>query len=244
MVQPWTRWLLWLQWALLAAVVVGTLASKFELLPFRPAFMTFYYAIQGVVLLSGLVLLVALFSVFTGRKAWAKPLWWALGLGALPVAVVLVTVGKGLSVPAIHNITTDLDNPPAFAAAYELDVERRNSLDLPDEDVRAQQKAFYPDLAPLTLAGSREQVMPVVLKVLEQQGLTLIATDAEAGRVEAFEETLLFGFKDDVVIRLTQVGEQVVVDVRSVSRVGRSDLGANAKRIKRLLTGIERAYSS
>jgi len=62
-----------------------------------------------------------------------------------------------------------------------------------------------------------------------------IGTESEsAGMFEATDTTFWYGFKDDVVVRVTALEEGGSrIDARSVSRVGVSDLGANAARISR-----------
>lgn len=242
--RPWANWVMKLQLLLLAVLLLGMLTHKFELLSFRPAFMSFYYGIQVVVLLTAVALVLLVICALMGKKAQLKPLGITLALGALPVVAVLAMVGKGLGVPQIHNISTDLENPPEFVAAYGLDVERINSLDVPGPDVRAQQQAYYTQLQPLMLVAPPAQVFDTTLSVIESLGWHLVQADREVGRIEAYEETLLFGFKDDVVIRLAATDLGTRVDVRSVSRVGRSDLGANAARIERLLAALKAAHSS
>lgn len=242
--RAWAHWILGLQLLLLAVMLLGMFCHKFELLSFRPAFMAFYYGIQVVLLVTVVALLALVICALIGKKDPLKPLGFTLALGALPVAIVLVMVGKGLGVPQIHNISTDLENPPEFVAVYGLDVERINSLDAPSAEVRDLQRNYYKSIQPLALPAEPEQVLESALTVIDALGWHLVAADREVGRIEAYEETLLFGFKDDVVIRLTPTDLGTRVDVRSVSRVGRSDLGANAARIERLLTKLKAAHSS
>lgn len=238
MAKPWMRWALALQILLLAAMLGGMIANKFELAEFRPAFMTFVYAFKGVMWVTGLSLLACAVIWWRNWQAEKRSALLTLALGAVPVAVVFALIGQGLKVPAIHNITTDLENPPVFEAAYALRGDTLNSLDAPSAEVRAQQAAHYPELAPLDLTLTPKAAFTKALQVVDDLGWTLIESSPEDGRIEAYEETLFFGFKDDVVIRIQAVEAGSRVDVRSVSRVGRSDLGANAKRIKRFLAAM------
>ncbi|UTA46560.1 DUF1499 domain-containing protein [Simiduia sp. 21SJ11W-1] len=241
MAKPWMRWVLVLQIVLLVVMLAGMLANKFELAPFRPAFMTFVYAFKAVMWVTGFAVLASALIWWRNWHTQKTSALYTLALGALPVVVVFVLIGQGLKVPAIHNISTDLENPPSFEAAYALRDDSQNSLDAPAEDVRTQQREFYPELAPLVLAAPADAVFAKALEVVDELGWSLIDSDAAAGRIEAYEETLFFGFKDDVVIRVMTTEAGTVVDVRSVSRVGRSDLGANAKRIKRFLAALKAA---
>jgi uncharacterized protein (DUF1499 family) len=142
------------------------------------------------------------------------------------------------SVPPIHDITTDLENPPAFEAVVPLRADAPNSLERPPMLVQ-QQREGYPDLAPVTLPQPADQVFDRALAVAQEEGWEIVTADKARGRIEATDTTRWFGFKDDVVVRLTPWGSGTRVDVRSVSRVGRSDVGTNARRIERFLDALQ-----
>ena len=93
----------------------------------------------------------------------------------------------------------------------------------------------YPDVKPLNLSEPPNAVFDKAVQVLTDMGLEVVSANSETHTVEATETTFWFGFKDDVVVRIKPSETGSVVDVRSVSRVGRSDLGANAKRIQEIL---------
>lgn len=97
----------------------------------------------------------------------------------------------------------------------------------------------YPMLAPLVTAAAPDAAYTAALAAVESRGWTVVLADPEAGTIEATEESFWFGFKDDVMIRVRSDEMGARVDVRSTSRVGLSDLGANAKRIRNLLDEIE-----
>ncbi|MDN7124236.1 DUF1499 domain-containing protein [Pseudidiomarina terrestris] len=136
------------------------------------------------------------------------------------------------SVPPIHDITTDLENPPEFVAIAPLRADAPNPLPYPGEETAAQQRKAYSDLTPQYFEQDLNQVFEAALRVVNAKGWQLVASDLAEGRIEATASTFWFGFKDDVVIRLQREGEQTRVDVRSKSRVGRSDVGKNAARIR------------
>jgi uncharacterized protein (DUF1499 family) len=102
-----------------------------------------------------------------------------------------------------------------------------------------QQREGYPDLAPVTLSLPPEQAFDRALTVAQDDGWEIVTADRTAGRIEATDTTFWFGFKDDVVVRLTPWGTGTRVDVRSVSRVGRSDVGTNARRITSFLEAVQ-----
>lgn len=159
------------------------------------------------------------------------------GLGAfyLPYRQLLMAQ----QVPPIHDITTDTSNPPAFVAVLPLRAGAANPPEYAGEEVAALQRAAYPDLMPLELAASRDAVFAAALQVVAASGWELVDADAAAGRIEAVAVTRWFGFRDDVVIRI-QPGRSAstLVDVRSKSRVGRSDIGTNAARIRAFLSAL------
>jgi uncharacterized protein (DUF1499 family) len=173
----------------------------------------------------------------------AKRLGSALGLVALVLGLVAVVIPyqwqrRARSVPPIHDISTDLDNPPEFKAVVPLRADAPNSLARGPE-LAALQRDGYPDLAPMTVSLPPGEVFTRALAVAQDKGWDIVDADQPAGRIEATDTTRWFGFKDDVVVRLTPWGAGTRVDVRSVSRVGRSDVGTNASRIEAFLESLQ-----
>ena len=177
---------------------------------------------------------------------FARP-WRPLGL-LVPVLTIALSVvafglplymlGEAKKVPPIHDITTDTGEPPAFVA---LLPERRaapNGADYGGAQIAAQQKKAYPDIAPKLIAASPQDVMQRAADVAHSMGWQVVASDAAQGRLEATATTSWFGFKDDIVVRVRPEGAGSRVDVRSVSRVGRSDVGTNARRIREFLAKL------
>ena len=144
------------------------------------------------------------------------------------------------SVPPIHDITTDTDDPPAFVAVLGLRGEKANSTDYEGAELAAQQKAGYPDLGPLVLDLAPAEAFARAEAAARALGWEMVAADAVAGRLEATDTTFWFGFKDDIVVRVRAEGQGSRVDVRSNSRVGKSDVGINAKRIAAYLGELKR----
>ena len=160
----------------------------------------------------------------------------AIGVGTAWFPVQMALRAKAL--PAIHDISTDLSNPPAFVAVLPLRAEAANPAAYGGAEVAAAQRSAYPDIAPLTLAISPDDAHARALAGARKMGWQIVAFDAASGRIEATATTFWFGFKDDVVIRVSAIGGASRVDVRSVSRVGKSDAGANAARIRAYLASI------
>lgn len=187
----------------------------------------------------------ALFAIVVGALAYrrSRRADFAISLLALVAALVALVVPyswqrRAASVPPIHDITTDLDNPPEFQAVVPLRADAPNSLERPDT-LAAQQREGYPNLVPLTLSMTPDQAYDRALALVQDKGWEIVTADRSAGRIEATDTTRFFGFKDDVVIRITPWGSGARVDLRSVSRVGRSDVGTNARRIEDFMEDLE-----
>jgi uncharacterized protein (DUF1499 family) len=140
-------------------------------------------------------------------------------------------------VPPIHDITTDPDNPPAFVAAVPLRKEAgENPVAYDGARIAEQQRQAYPDVQPLTLAIAPAAAFNRAIDAAQRMGWTILAADDAAGRIEASDRSRWFGFTDDIVIRITASGSGSRIDLRSSSRVGRSDFGVNAARVESYLS--------
>jgi uncharacterized protein (DUF1499 family) len=186
-----------------------------------------------------LLALVAVGLTAIGR-AWPA---FAIAVAALVIAAFVVWLPLSLqkvarSVPPIHDITTDTENPPAFVAIAERRRDAPNPAAYGGPEVAAQQKRGYPDLGPATVAAPPGRALAAAEAVARDLGWEIVAVVPAEGRLEATATTAWFGFKDDVVVRVVPAGAGSRVDVRSKSRVGRSDLGVNAKRIRSFLTAL------
>jgi hypothetical protein len=167
----------------------------------------------------GLVL-VSLAAFLCGIVVFGLPYSWKL---------------KAQSFPRIHDISTDLDNPPKFVAIVPL---HGGSVEYGGAAVAAQQLSGYPDLRTLVLPVPKELAFKLALETARDMGWQIVAEVPDEGRIEATDTTFWFGFKDDVVIRIFPAGDRSLLDLRSVSRVGVSDVGTNAKRIRTFLAKI------
>ncbi len=143
--------------------------------------------------------------------------------------------------PKIHDISTDTDNPPQFAEILPLRKDAENPAAYGGQEVAAKQALAYPDIQPLVLSIKPDAAFNRAVRIAKDMGWDLVAVNEQEGRIEATATTFWFGFKDDVVIRVTTSSEGSRIDVRSVSRVGASDVGTNAKRIR---TFLEKMKSS
>ena len=155
----------------------------------------------------------------------------ALLLSTIAIAIPLSMLNKGKSVPPIHDISTDLVNPPEFVAIAPLRADAPNPVEYAGVEVATQQRAAYPELQTLHYPQSKSELVEATKQVIDHLGWQLVNIDANQGIIEATDRTMWFGFKDDVIVRITDNGSERLVDIRSKSRVGGSDLGKNAERI-------------
>ncbi|TXL74407.1 DUF1499 domain-containing protein [Vineibacter terrae] len=169
-------------------------------------------------------LLSALVGVALGVAAAYVPISWRIAADNLP---------------RINDISTDTIHPPAFVALPSPRGNTGNGSDYPGPAVAAAQRAGYPDIRPLTLKASSADAFTHVERVARGFGWEIVAREPAQGRLEAVATTAWFGFKDDIIVRLTEVTGGTRIDIRSRSRVGISDLGANAARIRLFLARLQ-----
>ena len=185
--------------------------------------------------MAGVALSLAALAATRPRGRALGVLLLALVAAAGTVYLPWRLVGQARRLPPIHDVTTDLQDPPAFVAVLPLRADAPNPATYGGDSVAAQQRQGYPDLGPLRLALPPAAAHARALAAARAMGWEIVAADAAAGRIEATATTRWFGFRDDVVVRLRPEGAGTRVDLRSVSRVGGSDVGANAARIRAYL---------
>jgi len=206
---------------------------------------TAFQLIQWSVFAAGFVIVMAVVWGVTGWLGSHLRDWGTIVISVIIAGAVaffpLAMRAKAAAVPMIHDISTDTANPPAFAAAL---AERLadNASNPPEYDAAAAEptRTFYRDLQSMRFAKPVNEVFAESVRTAEALGWKITQTAVSEGRIEASETSFWFGFTDDVVIRVVQDGELAKVDVRSKSRVGRSDLGANAERIRRFRDALAR----
>jgi uncharacterized protein (DUF1499 family) len=216
----------------LLLLVAGPLGTRFGLWPFLVGFL-----VLGVSLLLGVAALVVSVTALVRGAGWASAVP-ALVVGLAIVAIPVVTVVSARGAPPINDITTDPDDPPPLVAALALRGESPEAAAYGGAGVASQQRAAYPDIQPLVLAAAADVVFDRAVSTAADRGWQVLAVDTAAGRIEAVDTTFWFGFQDDIVIRIRGEAAGTRVDVRSKSRVGRGDLGANARRIRGFLEAL------
>jgi Protein of unknown function (DUF1499) len=212
------------------ATVLSGFGARFGAWDYRTGFAILRFAPYAGGAIAGVALIAML--VPSWRAGRAVTLGFALVVAGASAAVPLYWFAQARKVPPINDITTDTTDPPQFRTIVSL---RAN---YPGAATAKLQAAGYPDLRPATVAMNASAAFDAALADARKMGWDIVAADPAAGRIEATATTPWFGFKDDVVIRVTPAGNESRIDVRSVSRVGKSDLGANARRIREYLAKL------
>lgn len=210
------------------------------------------FAGMGAFALGSLLLLIA--AITAGLGLWRSggtaggasrvATWLALLAGLAVTANNALVIGQARGAPAIHDISTDTVNPPQFVALIPLRGEGSNPPEYAGAEAAAVQQRAFPDIAPLVTSQPPDVVFARARDVVARQGWQVAAASEEDGRIEATAETQWVRFKDDVVIRITSNGAETRVDVRSKSRVGRGDMGANARRVRTFLSALKAGLAS
>ncbi len=241
----WARALLVGGVVALVALPLGALGTRFGVWSFQGGFLLLAV---GVVLATIVFFLGVVGGVYAHVKKRGADRNDCL-IGAVIGVVILGIMGSNamtaFSVPPIHNITTDTRNPPEFDQLATLretlraeNPEAVNPLAYDAEKLASQQQTAYPEVKPLITSTAPDEMLERAARAVEDLGMELVQANRQRGIVEATDTTFWFGFKDDVVIRVRAEGAGSVVDVRSVSRVGQSDLGKNADRILAILGAL------
>jgi len=237
-----TRWCILGFWLLVAGAVVLVIGLAGGPLGFVPQIKSFMLFGVGLLIVAAAALLTAVgiaISMGTAGDASALRSWGTLAVSVILIGTVLSQRPDTTNVPPIHDITTDTVNPPRFEAILALRADAPNPPEYAGGEVARQQQQAYPDITTLTIQSPPDEVFAAAEQVARDLGWDIVAADRAAGRIEATDTTTWFRFKDDVVVRLTARDTGTDVDVRSESRVGRSDMGANAARIRIFLQQLK-----
>jgi uncharacterized protein (DUF1499 family) len=238
--------------AIVAAIILpvwflaGAMGTKFGVLDWTIGFGLMAFQLGPLLMMGAL----AIAFLALGAALIVKP---RKGILAALLALIVPAAGLGYGasvrsqvahIPPIHDISTDMIDPPAFSQAVaeaRATITRSNDLDystltgpLAGQDPREVQARAYPDVRPIRVEIDADDAWMTARDTVEAMGWTITREDQAAGVLEATVSSFWYGFTDDIVVRVrtpvTQVG--AIIDLRSVSRVGVSDLGANAARIR------------
>lgn len=223
----------------LIAVLLVALAGplyKFGVIDLATAFTGFKFGVfAGIAAL----ILLAIQLLFKRNTASIGSALISAVLAITAIAIPLSMMNTAKNVPPIHDISTDLVNPPAFVAIAPLRADAPNPAAYDGIETAEQQRIGYPDLQTLRYDQTQPELIAATKQAIENLGWELVNIDADKGIVEATDTTAWFGFKDDVVVRVTDNENERLVDIRSKSRVGGSDLGKNAARVHKLIDELD-----
>jgi uncharacterized protein (DUF1499 family) len=241
----WASYGAYLSLGLAAAALLLLVVSP---LGWRAGWWHFRFAFFWLMSASGFIALAAaIVSLFVLAAGWPQLSWRGLTIAGIGLAAgaVLAYVPwqynhRLTTLPRIHDVTTDTENPPTYVAALPARAaENAGPATYAGSEIAEQQKAAYPDLAPLKAGLPPEQAFRLALDTAKAMpGWTVVAADPAAGRIEARETSRWFRFTDDIVIRVAAETPGTRIDMRSESRQGRSDFGVNAKRIRAFMATL------
>ena len=246
----------WMFWLALITLISGCslaliaalapLGFRFNLWGYRTGFEVLRTIVPWSIYIAGLCLAVAAFFGIMARvrdlpdtrKLVGFAITGAIAAGLTWFVPQSYLAPEDQPYPSIHDISTDTVNPPRFVAVLPLRANADNGVEYgvsrdmtPELLVQLTQEA-YPDLQSVILDVSPDTAFNRALAAVETLGWELVAADKTAGRIEATDTTFWFRFKDDIVIRLRPENSGVRIDARSVSRMGKGDVGINAKRLR------------
>jgi uncharacterized protein (DUF1499 family) len=213
-----------------AAVVVGAgIGARSGAWDFLSGLRAAEWAVWG----AAAALALGLAALARGRRSRGE---WVTGLLAIVLSVPLVFTGAQWKLaeriyPPINDISTDTADAPVF-------WDMPTPTDYPGRQVAELQRAAYPDLVPLELPIPPARAYEQALALVRERGWTVVASVPEEGRIEATVASRLYGFVDEVAIRVQPRDAGSIIDVRSRSRLGRIDRGVNAKRVRALIADL------
>ncbi len=203
-----------------------------------------FYQAAVMIAIAGSLVAAASLALSWIRKSPKKLMFSIVCLGiCLPVVLAgWAMKSRADRVPKIHDITTDTRNPPQFRALLQMRQNVSvNSAEYGGAEVAALQKEAYPEIQPILTTQPLAESYLRAVEAATRMNWEVVSQDPNSGIIEAVSTSAFFGFKDDVVIRIVEKESKTRIDVRSLSRVGLSDIGANAKRImayKKELTAL------
>ncbi len=220
-------------------LVSGPLGYKYEFTALLPSLVSLLVALAGASIVFVAALIMLIVAIKNGLTIDRNIILISMAICLIPIVVMGPQISKARGVPPIHDISTDTEDPPEFNVVVGLREGAPNDLvyelEGSPEKLAETQIAAYPTLETRASDLSVPDAVNRAAEILADHGLEIVNTDIEAGLVEATATTYWFGFKDDLVVRVRETATGSDIDVRSVSRVGQSDIGANAARISRFL---------
>lgn len=234
----YSRILLYLSVAATLAFIASGYGYQWDIWSLGFAFTLLTYSAYAAIGLA----VINLISLWFLRKSRTKAIVYVVFSFIITGAAASTAIywqQRAQSVPPIHDISTDVNNPPEFSAIVRLRSDAPNPPEYAGKETAEMQRESYPEIEPLTVPHDLQDVMDAAVMLISEREWKLVAVNRKEGRIEATETLPWFGFKDDVVLRFTQTETGTQVDMRSKSRIGRGDVGVNAERIDEFLEDLE-----
>jgi uncharacterized protein (DUF1499 family) len=220
------------------AGIAAAFGTKWNFWNYHVGFSILRWAAYGGLFAAAVSL--AEFMVIVVRRTRHNLVWAVLGLliGVVVAAIPYQWLRRAESAAPIHEVSTDTVRPPAFEKIIPLREKAENPAEYGGSLAARAQIEAYPDIVPLLFSDPPGKVFDKALAVARSMGWRIIDADRARGHIEAVDETFWFGFKDDIVIRIEKSGFRTRLDIRSVSRVGKTDIGTNARRVRTFLQAM------
>ncbi len=228
---------LWLALFLPLYFAVAALGTKFGWWDWKLGFVKLaaIYGPKLLLLTTGIALIALLLSLFAKPRRGIITSLLCLAVPIAGIAYGKSVRGRAKSLPFIHEISTDTQNPPAFSEAIiKLRTNCSNRLNEYDANVIKAQKQGYPDIQTLKSNMPPKEMFDKTQSVIRSLGWDIVSEDKASGHIEARTKSFWFGFPDDVAVRILPSENGSKIDIRSLSCHGKSDIGANAARIRML----------
>jgi uncharacterized protein (DUF1499 family) len=214
----------------------GTLAT--------PAALNLLAVSLGGLVLAIIVAVVGLVRIWFGGQNGAAAAFAAIAIALVGLALPLYYLSQFFMLPRLNDIETTPRQPMQFSQLAALRPADANRIVEPDLAAAELQEKAYPDLRPMELERSVTETFDIVHEAVKRLGWTIVLNEPPAdqpGRIEATDRTMLMGYTDDVLVRVNGDDAHAFIDVRSTSRYGTHDLGANAERIRALFAEVKAA---
>ena len=224
-------------------LILTVLLHRFGSLATPAALNLLTVSIGGLVL-AIIVALVGIVRIWFGGQIGAGQAFTAIAIALIGLALPLYYLSQFFLLPRLNDVETTPRQPMQFSQLAAQRPADANRIVEPDLAAAEIQEKAYPDLRPMELERSATETFDIVHEAVKRIGWTIVLNEPpgeQPGRIEATDRTMIMGFTDDALIRVTGDDTRALIDVRSVSRYGMHDLGANADRIRALFAEVKAA---
>lgn len=225
-------------------LILTVLLHRFASLATPVALNLIAVSIAGL-LIAIAIAVASIVRIWFGGQTGASQAVAAIFIACVGLALPGFYLAKAALLPRLTQIETTPEEPLEFKALTAERPADANPIKEPDEAEVEKQVEAYPDIGPMVIERSAPEVFSIVHEAIDRLGWTIVLNEAPGetgvGRIEATDRTLIMGFTDDVLVQVKGDDAQATIDVRSVSRYGMTDFGANAKRIRKLFDEVNTA---